>query len=151
MKLSLTPRSLLLSMTLALAAGAAFGCRKESRSAIDAPPSTYAQGHLGSYLGNATRANLWFARALETAPPRPGVVRELDTKQVKALLGRIDLKQTPNGPVSKCMGDYWYEFFDAQGNRLGRITFDGCAPRFDSTDRNVFGGIKADALTSKRD
>jgi hypothetical protein len=150
MKLSLAPRSFFASASIVLFAGSAFACKKgPSEAPVVASAtssSTYGTEQLGHFIGSATRAERWHLAAKEVAPPRPGVLEVLDAAQVQALLATFDLKQIPNGPLARCMGKQRYVFFDAQGNKLGSITFDGCGTRFDSADGKVRGGIKAGSV-----
>jgi hypothetical protein len=105
--------------------------------------STYGPDQLGHFIGGATKAERWHAAAGEVASPSPGLLETLDAARVTALLATLDLKQLPNGPLARCPGKERYVFFDAHGNKLGSITFNGCGPRFDSADGKVRGGINA--------
>ncbi len=152
MKLSLSPRSFLISASIVLVTGASLAASTQSASSSRTDgsesgspyaSSTYGTNELGSFIGSATRAALWYVAAHETAPPRPGVVEVLDEPKVSALLKKLDLRQLPNGSLSKCTGRQWYVFLDRNGVKLGRLTFDGCNPRFDSADGKVMGDIRA--------
>jgi hypothetical protein len=98
-----------------------------------------AMAPLAQYLSRAVSATLYKLGRDTGGVATRSLVQTMSEADTKAYLARVNLDQSPNGPLVRCPDDKEIEFTDATGNSLGTIGFCGTHARFDKT----FGGITA--------